>query len=79
MDWSFFVKFRLYQRRFVNTWFWRRYDQKEVDFIKDEGGKLSAFEFKPVNRGSPMSGIKSFRYTGMLPLKRLPEKITSIF
>lgn len=40
------MKFNMNRRRFVNTWFWRTYDQKEVDYIEEEGGKLSAYEFK---------------------------------
>jgi len=34
------------RRRFVNSWFWRTYDQKEVDYIEEKGGQISAFEFK---------------------------------
>jgi len=34
------------KRRFVNTYFWRTYDQKEIDYIEEECGKLKAFEFK---------------------------------
>lgn len=33
-------------RRFVNTYFWRTYDQKEIDYIEETGGELKAFEFK---------------------------------
>ncbi|MFP4470048.1 MAG: ATP-binding protein [Bacteroidales bacterium] len=33
-------------RRFVNTYFWRTYDQKEIDYIEESGGRLNAFEFK---------------------------------
>jgi predicted AAA+ superfamily ATPase len=33
-------------RRFVNTYFWRTYDQKEIDYIEEAGGKLKTFEFK---------------------------------
>jgi predicted AAA+ superfamily ATPase len=40
------MKYNLNQRRFVNSWFWRTYDQKEVDYIEEEGGKLTAVEFK---------------------------------
>ncbi len=31
---------------FVNTWFWRTQQQKEIDLIEDADGRLSAFEFK---------------------------------
>lgn len=40
------IKFNLANRRFVNNYFWRTYDQKEVDYIEEEGGKLNAYEFK---------------------------------
>lgn len=34
------------QGSFVNTWFWRTQQQKEIDFIEEEGGVLRAFECK---------------------------------
>lgn len=33
-------------RIFKNYYFWRTYNQKEIDFIEEYGGKLFAFEFK---------------------------------
>ena len=30
----------------LNTYFWRTYDKKEIDYIEEANGKLSAFEFK---------------------------------
>lgn len=35
-----------YQGRLANTYFWRTYDQKEIDCIEERGGKLNGFEFK---------------------------------
>ena len=35
-----------YERRFVNAYFWRTYDQKEIDYIEEIDGKLYAYEFK---------------------------------
>jgi len=32
--------------RSVNAWFWRTYDQKEIDYIEEQGGRLFGFEFK---------------------------------
>lgn len=32
--------------RSVNSYFWRTYDQKEIDCIEEYGGKLHGFEFK---------------------------------
>ena len=33
-------------RQSVNAFFWRTYDQKEIDYIEEHAGKLSGFEFK---------------------------------
>jgi predicted AAA+ superfamily ATPase len=33
-------------RRAANTYFWRTYDQKEIDCIEERGGKLYGYEFK---------------------------------
>ena len=35
-----------YQQRTVNHYYWRTYNQKEIDLIEDSGGKLTGFEFK---------------------------------
>ena len=32
--------------RSVNTYFWRTYDQKEIDCVEEHGGKLFGYEFK---------------------------------
>jgi len=32
--------------QFVNSYFWRTYEQKEIDYIEEKGGKYFAFEFK---------------------------------
>lgn len=32
--------------RWVNTYFWRTYDRKEIDYIEETGGRLLACEFK---------------------------------
>ena len=44
------LKKQEYQRLFSNNYFWRTYDQKEIDFIEDRGGQLYAFEFKYGNK-----------------------------
>lgn len=33
-------------KRAANTYFWRTYDQKEIDCIEEHGGKLYGYEFK---------------------------------
>jgi uncharacterized protein len=39
-------KINQYTQRRVNSYFWRTYDQKEIDYIEEGGGKISGFEFK---------------------------------
>lgn len=35
-----------YQGRWCNSWFWRTVKQQEIDYVEEENGKISAFEFK---------------------------------
>jgi predicted AAA+ superfamily ATPase len=35
-----------YMKIFSNNYFWRTYDQKEVDFVEERDGRLYGFEFK---------------------------------
>lgn len=39
-------KYNQYAQKLVNPWFWRTHDQKEIDYIEEEGGTLHGFEFK---------------------------------
>ncbi len=39
------VKKNAYERKRVNSYFWRTYQQKEVDYIEEEGGVIRGFEF----------------------------------
>ncbi|KAF0146846.1 MAG: Uncharacterized protein FD143_3214 [Ignavibacteria bacterium] len=40
------VKANHYLGKRVNSYFWRTYDQKEIDYIEEENGKITGFEFK---------------------------------
>lgn len=46
--------------RFANFYFWRTYDQKEIDFIEESGGKLRAFEFKFSNEKKSTTPSREF-------------------
>ena len=35
-----------YQNIWSNYWFWRTKDQKEIDFVEEKDGKITAYEFK---------------------------------
>lgn len=40
------IKYNAYKSQFVNSYFWRTYDQQEIDLIEEKNSALSAFEFK---------------------------------
>ncbi|HRW11038.1 MAG TPA: DUF4143 domain-containing protein, partial [Caldilineaceae bacterium] len=40
------IKTHEYAGRMVNRYFWRTYDQKELDLIEERQGQLHGFEFK---------------------------------
>jgi len=40
------IKAFLNRRKTANFYFWRTYDQKEIDFVEEKEGKLFAYEFK---------------------------------
>ncbi|MCK9577956.1 ATP-binding protein [bacterium] len=40
------MKHNHYNGIYCNTYFWRTYDKKEIDYIEESGGKLFAYEFK---------------------------------
>jgi predicted AAA+ superfamily ATPase len=40
------MKFLSYSRRYANRYFWRTYDQQELDLVEEEAGELRGFEFK---------------------------------
>ncbi|MCG8326678.1 MAG: ATP-binding protein [Chitinophagales bacterium] len=40
------IKYQRYTQMLVYNYFWRTYDQQEIDWIEDRGGKLHAYEFK---------------------------------
>jgi len=40
------IKRNSYKKIATNYYFWRTYDQKEIDLIEERGGKLYGYEFK---------------------------------
>ena len=55
-------KFREYNNVIANQYFWRTYDQQEIDLIEEREGKLYAYDFKwKENKVKPPSGfIKNY-------------------
>jgi predicted AAA+ superfamily ATPase len=54
-----------YQQRNVNHYFWRTYDQKEIDLIEESEGKLTGFEFKWTENKTkpPRQFIESYKHS----------------
>ena len=44
------LKFNTYRKHTVNSYFWRTYDQQEIDLIEEKDGRISAFECKWKNK-----------------------------
>ncbi len=44
------IKTREYLRIPANNFFWRTYDQKEIDMVEERAGKLFGYEFKLTNK-----------------------------
>jgi uncharacterized protein len=40
------IKKQAYQSLYSNNYFWRTYDQKEIDWVEERGGKLYGYEIK---------------------------------
>lgn len=40
------LKFQNYNRIIVNNFFWRTYDQQEIDWVEERGGQLHGYELK---------------------------------
>lgn len=40
------MKYLRYHQQFVNQYFWRTYDQKEIDYLEEADGRLRGYEFK---------------------------------
>ena len=55
------VKNNSHRQARPNRYFWRTYDQKEIDYIEEGGGQLSAFEFKLNGQAkTPAEFLKSY-------------------
>jgi hypothetical protein len=62
-------------QRSVNSYFWRTYDQKEIDCIEEYGGKLHGYEFKWGGKSIPRKTSSEFieNYPGSELITISPE------
>ena len=47
------IKFQKYTGMIVNNYFWRTYDQQEIDWVEERGGILYGYEFKWSTKKQP--------------------------
>ncbi len=47
------LKFQNYNRLLVYNYFWRTYDQQEIDWVEEREGKLYSYEFKWSSKKTP--------------------------
>lgn len=61
------LKKQNYRKIYANNYFWRTYDQQEIDMIEERGGKLWAYEFKwnPKKKPKPpKSFVETYKNSG---------------
>lgn len=56
----------------TNYYFWRTYEQQEIDLIEENGGKLYGFEFKwsPKNSTAPKIWNETYKYSEFKEINR---------
>lgn len=56
------LKKQTYQSIIANNYFWRTWDQKEVDFVEEREGKLFGYEFKysSAKKSSPKAFLETY-------------------
>ncbi len=56
------LKFNTYTKSRVNPYFWRTYDQQEIDLIEEKGEELTAYEFKWSRKTKKIPGAWAKNY-----------------
>lgn len=54
------LKRNFYQGSIAQSWFWRTQQQKEIDYLEEENGQLSAYEFKWNDKKAITNAPESF-------------------
>lgn len=66
------VKKQSYSSLISNNYFWRTYDQKEIDWVEERGGKLFGYEFswKDKKAKPPAEWVKYYPSAEYLPVNK---------
>ena len=57
------LRFRIYNSKYANNYFWRTYEQQEIDLIEERDGRLFGYDFKWSGKklsGAPKNWIRTY-------------------
>lgn len=72
------LKYRAYFSLHANAYFWRTYEQQEVDLVEERDGKLFGYAYKWSNKKQAAPPANGYRPTQRQNLLSSCQKITSI-
>lgn len=68
------IKKQRYRRLFANNYFWRTYDQKEIDWVEEREGKLFGHEFswraKPIRKATRQEFLTAYPQAELTAINR---------
>ena len=66
------IKKNTHDCKYANYYFWRTYDQKEIDFVEEREGRLQAFEFKQADKKAkiPQEFLQTYPNSGFKTINR---------
>lgn len=66
------IKKQTYTRQYTNNYFWRTYDQKEIDWVEEREGRLFGYEFKYTDKkiSPPRQWLESYDNAGFELINR---------
>jgi len=66
------LKYQEYKRLSSNNYFWRTYEQQEIDLVEENSGKLFGYEFKwkPQNSIAPKQWVETYKDASYLEINQ---------
>jgi hypothetical protein len=66
------IKYQHYKQYWTNNYFWRTYDQQEIDWVEEREGEINGFEFKwsETHAREPVAWRKTYPRAGFTIINR---------
>jgi hypothetical protein len=66
------IKYQHYKQYWTNNYFWRTYDQQEIDWVEEREGEINGFEFKlsETHAREPVAWRKTYPRAGFTVINR---------